>query len=47
MTTLRTLEQVRAAGRADGEADPPITQDQADYLAAVLATCAPRKADAA
>jgi len=37
MSALRTLDEVRAAGRADGAADPPITRDQADYLAAVLA----------
>lgn len=37
MSALRTLEQVRAAGRADGAADPPLTQDQADLVACILA----------
>jgi hypothetical protein len=37
MTTLRTLEEVRDAGRADGAADPPLTQDQADLVACILA----------
>jgi hypothetical protein len=37
MTTCRTVEQARAAGRAAGEQTPPLTQDQADYIAALLA----------
>ena len=35
--TIRTIEQAREAGRADGAADPPLTQDQADLVAAILA----------
>ncbi len=37
MTTCRTLADVLAAADADSHGDPPLTQDQADYLAAILA----------
>lgn len=33
----RSLAEVLAAADADSRADPPLTQDQADYVAAVLA----------
>lgn len=35
--TCRTVAEVIAAARADGRNDPPLSQDQADYVAAVLA----------
>jgi hypothetical protein len=38
MTTCRTLDEVLAA--ADASDWPPLTQDQADYIAAVLASAA-------
>jgi len=37
MTTCRTLAEVLAAADADSHGDPPLSQDQADYLAAILA----------
>lgn len=37
MTVCRTLDEVKAAGRADGAADPPLSQDTADLVAALLA----------
>ena len=33
----RTLDEVRAAALADAQDDPPLTQDQADLVAAILA----------
>lgn len=33
----RTLDEIRAAADADSAGDPPLTQDQADYVAAILA----------
>jgi len=36
----RTVEEVRAAARADAQADPPLTQAEADLIAAVLAPVA-------
>lgn len=33
----RTLAEVIAAADADSKNDPPLSQDQADYVAAVLA----------
>ena len=36
MTVCRTLEEVRAAALADAQGDPPLTQDQADDVAAIL-----------
>jgi hypothetical protein len=37
MTTCRTPEEALAAGQADAETDPPLTQDQADEVAVILA----------
>jgi hypothetical protein len=37
VTTCRTLDQVDAAAIADSKNDPPLSQDQADLLAAILA----------
>lgn len=42
----RTLDEVRAAGAAAGAAMPPLTQDQADLIAAILAPYQPRSAAA-
>jgi hypothetical protein len=36
-SACRTLEEVRAAADADSAADPPLTQDQADLVATILA----------
>lgn len=43
MSTCRTREEARAAGRRDGEQDPPLSQDQADYIAAILAPHMPAR----
>jgi hypothetical protein len=40
MTCCRTVEEIRAAARADAQADPPLTQAEADLIAAVLAPVA-------
>lgn len=32
----RTIAEVEAAADTDSLADPPLTQDQADYIAAIL-----------
>ena len=37
MSALRTLDAVWAAGYADGAADPPLSQELADRIAAILA----------
>jgi hypothetical protein len=37
VTTVRTPEEALAAGQADAETDPPLTQDQADDVAVILA----------
>jgi hypothetical protein len=37
MTTCRTLDDVIAAATADAAGDQPLTQDQADLAAALLA----------
>lgn len=37
MTICRSVEEVRAAALADARDDPPLTQDQADLIAAILA----------
>ena len=37
MVTCRTVEEVRAAALADAAHDEPLTQDQADLVAAILA----------
>ena len=37
MTTCRTLDEVRAAATKAAAGDPPLSQDQADLLAAILA----------
>jgi hypothetical protein len=37
VTTCRTADEVRAAALADAKDDPPLTQDQADLIAAILA----------
>lgn len=47
MTTCRTVEEARAAGRADGANDPPLSQELADYVAAVLAAHKPAQPQAA
>ena len=36
MTICRSAEEVRAAALADAKDDPPLTQDQADHVAAIL-----------
>lgn len=41
MTTCRTLAEIRAAALADARSDPPLTQAQADLVAAILATSRP------
>lgn len=43
MTTCRTPEEVIAAGLADGDADPPLDQDQADEVAVILAPGRPQE----
>jgi hypothetical protein len=37
MATLRTLDEIWAQAAADGAGDPPLTQAQADQVAAILA----------
>jgi hypothetical protein len=37
MTTCRTIAEVLAAADTDSLTDPPLSQDQSDYLAALLA----------
>ena len=37
MTTCRTLADVLAAAEADSKDDPPLSQDTADLVAALLA----------
>jgi hypothetical protein len=37
MTTCRTLDEVIAAAKADAADDQPLTQEQADLAAALLA----------
>lgn len=37
MTALRTLDEIWQAGALAGEAMPPLTQPQADRVAAILA----------
>jgi hypothetical protein len=37
VTACRTLDEVRAAARDDAKADAPLTQDQADLIAAIRA----------
>jgi hypothetical protein len=44
MTLCRTLDEVLAAADADSRDDPPLSQDQADLIAALLA---PYRKDAA
>jgi len=34
---LRTIAEIEAAGLEDGRSDPPLTQAQANYMAALLA----------
>jgi len=36
MTICRTLSEVRAAALAEAASDPPLTQQQADLVAAIL-----------
>jgi hypothetical protein len=38
MTLCRTVDEVLAAADADSQGDPPLTQDQADFIAALLAS---------
>jgi hypothetical protein len=35
MTTCRSAEEAFAAGQADADTDPPLTQDQADEIAVI------------
>jgi hypothetical protein len=37
MTTCRSLDEVDAAAAADADSRPPISQDAADLVAAILA----------
>jgi hypothetical protein len=37
VTLCRTLADVEAAALADAKDEPPLTQDQADLIAAILA----------
>ena len=37
MTTCRSADEAFAAGQADADDDPPLTQDQADDVAVILA----------
>jgi hypothetical protein len=37
MTVCRTLDEIWAQGAIDGAGDPPLTQAQADLVAAILA----------
>jgi hypothetical protein len=46
MTACRTADEAYAAGYDDAQDAPPLTQDQADYVAAVLAS-GPERAKAA
>lgn len=39
MPALRTIDEIRAQARIDGLNDPPLTQEQADQVAAILAPC--------
>lgn len=39
MSALRTLTEIEAAGAAAGAAMPPLSQSQADRVAAILASC--------
>jgi hypothetical protein len=36
MVTRRTIEEVTAAGKAEGANDPPLSQEAADRVAAIL-----------
>lgn len=47
MTDCKTLDDVLAAADADSAADPPLTQDAADHVAALLAPHQDRRTDAA
>ena len=44
MTVLRGTDAIQAAGYADGQADRDVTQELADYIAAVLTRPATPKA---
>jgi len=44
MGVLRTVAEIEAAGLADGAADPPLTQAQANRVAALLTPWLPRLA---
>jgi hypothetical protein len=37
VTVCRTLDEIYAAAAADALGDPPLTQEQADRVAAILA----------
>lgn len=39
MTTCRSTAEAFAAGQADAADDPPLSQDQADLVAVILAPC--------
>jgi hypothetical protein len=47
MTTCRTLDEVYAAARANAANDPPLSQDTADLIAAILAPTRAKDGDAA
>jgi hypothetical protein len=44
MAVLRTLDEIWAQGAVDGAGHPPLTQAQADLVAAILAPCRARMA---
>jgi hypothetical protein len=39
MPALRTLDEIRAQARLDALGDPPLSQETADKVAAILAPC--------
>lgn len=45
MAALRTLDEIWAQGAIDGAGDPPLTQAQADKVAAILAPWRARMAE--
>jgi hypothetical protein len=47
MTTCRTLDEVYAAAKADAADEPPLDQDTADLIAAILAPTRTHDGDAA
>jgi hypothetical protein len=47
VTTCRTLDEVYAAAKADAHDDPPLSQEVADLVAAILAPTRTPDQDAA